>query len=87
MEQQPTATAVENLPGFDAGAGDRWIYPTNYPVRKYQRTIVETCLFRNTLVSLPTGLGEIFSSFFCFISFYWIELGFPPCSWTTRSFT
>ena len=35
-----------------------WIYPTNYPVRDYQRSIVESALFQNTLVCLPTGLGK-----------------------------
>ena len=55
----PSATAVESLPGFDNGAGDTWIYPTNYAVRKYQLDIVETCLFHNTLVALPTGLGSL----------------------------
>jgi Fanconi anemia group M protein len=51
------ATLEEHLPGFDMGAGDTWFYPTNKPVRKYQRDIVETCLFHNTLVTIPTGLG------------------------------
>nr|XP_019530016.2 uncharacterized protein LOC109401875 [Aedes albopictus] len=46
--------------GFDNNAGDSWIYPTNYPVRKYQYSIVQAALFRNTLVVLPTGLGKTF---------------------------
>lgn len=50
--------AEETLPGFDMEAGKTWIYPTNKPIRKYQRDIVETCLFHNTLVTLPTGLGS-----------------------------
>lgn len=54
-----TSATIEALPGFDNEAGKTWIYPTNYPVRKYQRDIVETCLFQNTLVALPTGLGNI----------------------------
>ena len=57
-EAIPAATPVESLPGFDNDAGFRWLYPTNYPVRKYQRDIVESCLFHNTLVCLPTGLGN-----------------------------
>ena len=56
-EVVPTATLEENLPGFDNTAGNSWIYPTNKPIRKYQRDIVETSLFHNTLVTLPTGLG------------------------------
>jgi Fanconi anemia group M protein len=35
-----------------------WIYPTNYPIRDYQREICEAALFQNTLVCLPTGLGK-----------------------------
>lgn len=56
--EAPAATLEENLPGFDNTAGNSWIYPTNKPVRKYQRDIVETSLFHNTLVTLPTGLGK-----------------------------
>ena len=52
-----TGILKEHLSGFDMGAGDTWFYPTNKSVRKYQRDIVETCLFHNTLVTLPTGLG------------------------------
>ena len=58
----PTATLEENLPGFDNTAGNSWIYPTNKPIRKYQRDIVETSLFYNTLVTLPTGLGMYINS-------------------------
>jgi len=54
----PAATPVESLPGFDNEAGKTWIYPTNYPIRKYQKDIVTACLFENTLVALPTGLGK-----------------------------
>ncbi|EOR02812.1 ATP-dependent DNA helicase MPH1 [Wallemia ichthyophaga EXF-994] len=35
-----------------------WIYPTNYPIRDYQINITTQCLFQNTLVALPTGLGK-----------------------------
>ncbi|KAJ3221052.1 hypothetical protein HK099_003808, partial [Clydaea vesicula] len=35
-----------------------WIYPTNLPIRDYQLNIVKRCLFENTLVALPTGLGK-----------------------------
>lgn len=57
--EAPSGFPTENLPGFDSEAGKTWIYPTNKPVRKYQRDIVETCIFQNTLVTLPTGLGMI----------------------------
>lgn len=61
--EAPSGVLAENLPGFDSEAGKTWIYPTNKPVRKYQRDIVETCIFQNTLVTLPTGLGMIFFLF------------------------
>jgi ATP-dependent DNA helicase MPH1 len=37
-----------------------WIYPLNKPKRDYQFNIVRHCLFENTLVALPTGLGKTF---------------------------
>lgn len=60
MPPIPETQPRENLPGFDLEAGRTWIYPTNYPVRQYQFNIVKSCLFDNTLVSLPTGLGKTF---------------------------
>ena len=63
---QGASAAIHNLslngdiPGFDREAGEQWIYPTNYPVRDYQFNIVQKCLFQNTLVCLPTGLGKTF---------------------------
>lgn len=55
-----SGTEVENITGFDRASGRIWIYPTNYPVREYQYNIVAQALFRNTLVTLPTGLGKTF---------------------------
>ncbi|KAG5891658.1 hypothetical protein JTB14_020076 [Gonioctena quinquepunctata] len=46
--------------GFDLQAGQLWIYPTNYPIRDYQYNIIQKALLKNTLVSLPTGLGKTF---------------------------
>ena len=37
-----------------------WIFPLNQPKRDYQFNIVKHCLFDNTLVALPTGLGKTF---------------------------
>lgn len=37
-----------------------WIYPLNRPKRDYQYNIVKRCLFDNTIVALPTGLGKTF---------------------------
>ena len=41
---------------------ETFIYPhvDEYPVRKYQRTIIERSFHYNTLVVLPTGLGKTF---------------------------
>ena len=61
---------LEDVPGFDAEAGRRWIYPTNYPLRDYQFNIVQKCLFRNTLVCLPTGLGKTFIAAVVMFNFY-----------------
>lgn len=35
-------------------------YPLNKPKRDYQYNIIMRCLFQNTLVALPTGLGKTF---------------------------
>jgi fanconi anemia group M protein len=43
---------------MDSVAAQQWVYPNNYPIRKYQQDIVEKALFQNTLVSLPTGMGK-----------------------------
>ena len=37
-----------------------WIFPLNRPRRDYQFNIAKNCLFHNTLVALPTGLGKTF---------------------------
>lgn len=44
----------------DLLAARRWIYPLNQERRDYQFNIVKRCLFDNTLVALPTGLGKTF---------------------------
>lgn len=40
-----------NCIGFDMNMGTQWIYPNNKPLRSYQHTIIEKCLYKNTLVS------------------------------------
>jgi len=64
------ATEVEDLPGFDPEAGRIWIYPTNFPVREYQLRIVRQALVRNTMVTLPTGLGKTFIAAVVMYNFY-----------------
>ncbi|XP_067680234.1 Fanconi anemia group M protein-like [Haliotis asinina] len=67
---------VPDLPGFDKHAGQLWIYPTNYPVRDYQLNIVQQCLYNNTLVTLPTGLGKTFIAAVVMYNYYrW----YPQC--------
>lgn len=61
---------LEDVPGFDPEAGSQWIYPINYPIRDYQFNIVQKCLFRNTLVCLPTGLGKTFIAAVVMYNFY-----------------
>lgn len=68
--------ALEDLPGFDKFSGQRWIYPTNYPVRDYQYNIVKSSLYENTLVVLPTGLGKTFVAAVVMYNFYrWYPQG------------
>jgi Fanconi anemia group M protein len=45
---------------YDPEAVKTWLYPSNRPIRDYQINIVQTALFTNTLVALPTGLGKTF---------------------------
>ena len=69
-------TQCKNLPGFDMCAGKLWIYPTNYPVRDYQFNIVQQALFKNTMVTLPTGLGKTFIAAVVMYNFYrWYPQG------------
>ena len=70
------SSVLEEVPGFDHAAGEQWIYPINYPVRDYQFNIVQKCLFRNTLVCLPTGLGKTFIAAVVMFNFYrWYPAG------------
>ena len=65
-----SATKIVHLPGFDSEAGRIWIYPTNYPVREYQLRIVQQALVRNTMVTLPTGLGKTFIAAVVMFNYY-----------------
>ncbi|KAL8293793.1 hypothetical protein RQP46_000494 [Phenoliferia psychrophenolica] len=56
----------------DAVASKTWQYPVqaDKPLRTYQYNIVHRCLFENTLVSLPTGLGKTFIAACVMLNFY-----------------
>ncbi|KAI0034898.1 hypothetical protein K488DRAFT_83505 [Vararia minispora EC-137] len=54
----------------------KWLYPTNVPKRDYQFNIAKHCLFDNTLVALPTGLGKTFIAGVVMLNYYrWFPTG------------
>lgn len=64
------ASLYEEIPGFDMESGTKFIYPTNFPVRDYQFNMVKKSLFKNTLISLPTGLGKTFIAAVLMYNYY-----------------
>ncbi len=55
---------------------DTWIYPGSKSFRKYQFLICRSCLFSNTLVCLPTGLGKTFIATVVLYNYYrWFREG------------
>ena len=66
----------ETIEGFDIHFGSTYIYPTNYPVRDYQFSIIKRAMLENTLVVLPTGLGKTFIAAVIIYNFYrWYPRG------------
>ncbi|KAF9459485.1 hypothetical protein BDZ94DRAFT_1300548 [Collybia nuda] len=47
-----------------------WIYPMNKPKRDYQHNIVKHCLFENSIIALPTGLGKTFIAGVVMLNYY-----------------
>lgn len=66
----PRRRTPPRLVPIDPEAAKTWIYPVNYPVRKYQQQIVTAALFSNTLVALPTGLGKTLIAAVIMYNFY-----------------
>ncbi|KAJ1556172.1 hypothetical protein HK405_005860 [Cladochytrium tenue] len=61
---------------FDEEAVKTWLYPTNRQIRDYQFNIAQACLFTNTLVALPTGLGKTFIAAVVMFNFFrWFPEG------------
>ena len=76
LSQNTQISSDPQTKGFDLSAGNTWIYPENYPVRDYQFNIVEACLYSNTLVCLPTGLGKTFIAAVVMYNFWrWYPCG------------
>lgn len=65
-----TPDCIELPVSFNSATIDTLIYPTNYPVREYQRKIVETCIKNNTLVAIPTGTGKTFIAATIMLNFF-----------------
>ncbi|KAH8271413.1 hypothetical protein KR018_009217 [Drosophila ironensis] len=75
-EDNETGTADVSYRDFDPETGHSWIYPNNLPPRSYQRAIVQSAIFKNTLVVLPTGLGKTFIAAVLMFNFYrWFPRG------------
>ncbi len=63
-------------------ARGRWIYPLDdkYPERRYQVEISRSAILRNTLVSLPTGLGKTLIAAVVMHNYYrWFPTGKVVC--------
>ncbi|KAI0768490.1 hypothetical protein BD413DRAFT_562373 [Trametes elegans] len=76
FEQFPAPQAPAMKLSADRLAAKTWIYPLNKPKRDYQYNIVKKCLFENTLVALPTGLGKTFIAGVVMLNYYnWFPQG------------
>ncbi|KAG9128306.1 3'-5' DNA helicase [Ceratobasidium sp. 392] len=74
LEQFPDIATPDIAP--DPKTVGSWIFPLNKDKREYQFNIIKHCLFDNTLVSLPTGLGKTFIAGSVMLNFYnWFPTG------------
>jgi ERCC4-related helicase len=70
------AAALAFPPECDETEARTWHYPSNYEKREYQFAMVESALFKNTLVCLPTGLGKTLIAAVVMYNFYrWFPNG------------
>ncbi|KAL0486019.1 hypothetical protein AKO1_012294 [Acrasis kona] len=66
----------DSMPHVDREATRTWYYPSNMKVRQYQLKIVESSLYSNTMVCLPTGLGKtLIASVLMYNYFRWYPTG------------
>ncbi|MCO5547416.1 hypothetical protein L7F22_000865 [Adiantum nelumboides] len=76
LELTSDDTSNTDGPHIDLEAARTWVYPVNVPMRNYQYYIVQTALFSNTLVSLPTGLGKTLIAAVVMYNFFrWFPTG------------
>lgn len=59
QSHQSTSKPIETSHFVDTTASSNWVFPTNMTMRDYQYNIVQKSLFTNTMVCLPTGLGNL----------------------------
>ena len=72
----PSENFIKSNHQLNEATKNTWVYPTNYSTRAYQFNISKTCLVKNTLVSLPTGLGKTFIAAVVMYNFYrWFTKG------------
>ncbi len=63
-------------PAMDKHAMRTWHFPLNNEKRPYQFDMIRECLFKNTLVALPTGLGKTFIAAITMYNYYrWFPTG------------
>lgn len=61
---------------LDSEKSKKWVYIRGKQFRRYQFDITESCLFNNTIVSVPTGLGKTFIATNIILNYYlWFPKG------------
>lgn len=65
-----TSASTVSSHRVDYNALLHYVYPSNMDERVYQRVIIATAMFENTLVALPTGLGKTFIAATVMLNYY-----------------